>query len=55
MGGGGECYIALLTNYCPYLGTLWAKATVLKREQRREEEDNDSVRPNAHPMFQPTK
>lgn len=52
---GGKCYIALLTNCCPYLGTLWANATVLKREQRRTEEDNDSVRPNAHPMFQPAK
>lgn len=52
---GGKCYIALLTNCCPYLGTLWAKSTVLKREQRREEEDNDSVRPNAHPMFQSAK
>lgn len=52
---GGKCYIALLTNCCPYLGTLWAKSTVLKREQRWEEEDNDSVRPNAHPMFQSAK
>lgn len=30
VGGRGKCYIALLTNCCPYLGTLWAKLQSLK-------------------------
>lgn len=37
VGGRGKCYIALLTNCCPYLGTLWPKLQSLKgnKDERR--------------------
>lgn len=51
VGGRGKCYIALLMG--ALIWGLTTKATVHKREQRWKEEDNDSVSPNAHQMFQP--